>query len=99
LASRAESRNLGRGLARLNTNSSLCLAQVDAVADKQAAKVEATVYVAKRGMDGVGLLSQLEQQLTTLIPGSANRVSYVADRAVLDIAELVSDTVRELRRI
>ena len=94
-ASRTES----RALAQLNTNANLSLARIDAVADQQAAKVEAAVYVAKRGVEGVGLLSQLEQQLTTMIPGSANRVAYVADCAVLAIGQVVSDTVRNLGRL
>ena len=99
LATNGGSKALRRDIDRLSADRTVSVIQIDNVADKQAAKVEAVVYVTKRSMDGVGLLSQLEQQLITLIPNSANRISFIADRAVLDLAELVSDTVRDLRRL
>ncbi len=92
-----EARNFSRGLEHLNMTNRFSMAKIDAVAVKRTAIVDAVVSVAKRGMEGVGLLSQLEQQMSAMIPGSTNRLAFIADRAVLAVGDVVSDTVREMR--
>jgi hypothetical protein len=54
-----QSRQLGRALARIEDNTAIQVAQVDARADIQAAQVDAVAAVAQRAMQGVAFVSQL----------------------------------------
>lgn len=98
LAARTEARVHDRAVERLRIDTGFRLARLDQTMELEAARLDGIVFVAKRGMEGVGLISQVENQLAAVIPGSSARVQYVADRAVLAIGDVVSDTARNLRR-
>ncbi len=65
---RRESRYSGRALARIDSQTELGLAEIESQAELQAARVMAVGYVGKRAMHEVAMISQLEQQLATLVP-------------------------------
>jgi hypothetical protein len=93
---RRESRYAGRALARVDTQTELGLAQIDQAAKLQAARVMAVTYVAKRAMHEVALLSQLEVQLSTVVPMATSRLQGLGDVAALEAADVISQTVRKV---
>lgn len=44
------------------------MARIEATADIQATRTDAIAYVARRGMQNVGMTTQIEQQLAALVP-------------------------------
>jgi hypothetical protein len=95
--SRFESRRFGKTLSVLEGNHQVALVQTEAKAREQAAKVDAVALVAERALTDIALLSQKEQQLAELVPLSTSRLQAINDLAVLAIADVVSDTARQLR--
>jgi hypothetical protein len=92
------SRYTGRALARIDSQTELGLAQIEAQAELQVGKVQAVGYVCKRAMHEVAMVSQLEQQLATLVPMATARLQAMGDMAALDMADVVGDTVRRVSR-
>jgi hypothetical protein len=95
---RRESRYAGRALARLDTQTEVGLARIDQAAELQAGMVGAVTYVAKRAMQEIALLSQLEAQLSTVVPLAASRLQALGDIAALEAADVISQTVRKVSR-
>lgn len=93
-----QSRQLGRALARVEDDTAVKVAQVDARADIQAAQVDAVAAVAQRAMQGVAFVSQMEQQLGQTVPLAVTRLHAVGDLATLAMGQVVTDTVTKLRR-
>lgn len=93
---RRESRYTGRALARLDSQTELGLAQIDQAAELQAGRVMAVTYVAKRAMHEVALLSQLEVQLSAVVPMATSRLQALGDMAALEAADVISQTVRKV---
>jgi hypothetical protein len=75
----------------------MATARIEAAADIQATRTDAIAYVARRGMQNVAMLSQLEQQLATLVPMASGRLAAIGDMAAVAIAEVVTDTARRVR--
>ena len=55
-------------------------------------------YVAKRAMHEVAMLSQMEAQLSMLVPMAVSRLQAIGDIAAMEQAEVVSQTVRRVSR-
>jgi hypothetical protein len=83
---RREERAVGRELAR-----------IDAQADLQAGRIGAIAYVGKRAMHEVTMLSQLEVQLSALVPSATPRLQGIGDLTALAMAEVVGETVRRVK--
>ena len=96
---RSDSRYQARALGQVRGETNYGIARVGGVGDVQVAKVEPVVYVARRGMEGVALLTQLEQHLAWTVPGAANRVAYIADGAAVAIGVVVADTIQDVSRL
>ncbi len=92
-----QARRVGRELDRLDAQGQVQIAVIDHQAELQAARVQAIGYVGKRAMHEVTLLSQLEQQLSALVPMATGRLQALGDMAALGMADVVSDTVRKVR--
>jgi hypothetical protein len=92
------SRYRGRALARLDAQTDFALAEIESKAEIQAARVLAVSYVGKRAMHEVAMISQLEQQLATLVPVATTRLQAIGDMVALSAAELVADTIRRVNR-
>ena len=72
------------------------VAEIEAEAELQATRVMAVSYVGKRAMHEVAVVSQLEQQLATLVPMATSRLQAIGDMLALDMADVVGNTVRRV---
>ena len=93
---RRESRAVGRALSRLGARGHLEMARINQEADLQAERVSGIAYVGKRALHEVALLSQLEVQLTALVPPAQPRLQAIGDMTALAAAEVVAETVRKV---
>lgn len=86
----------GRDLARLAQSTDLAVARTQAVAEVEVSKLDAIQQVSARAMQGVALVSQLEQQLSQVVPIAASRLQAVGDMHALATAEVVAQVPRRL---
>jgi len=93
------SRQTQRSLTRLDEQTEIAVAVVQAEADISASKVDAVGHVAQRAMQDVVFLSQIEQMLGQSVPLSAGRLRAIGDLATLGIGQVVTDSVIQLRRL
>ena len=94
---RRESRAVSRELARLEGRGRLEMARINQAADLQAERIAAIGYVAKRALHEVPMLSQLEVQLSALVPAAMPRLQGIGDLTALAMAEVVGETVRRVK--
>jgi hypothetical protein len=85
-------------LARIDARTEIGLGEIESKAELQVARVMAVGYVGKRAMHEVAMVSQLEQQLATLVPMATSRLQAIGDMVALEAADVVADTVRRVRR-
>jgi len=93
-----QDRETGRALVRLDAQTQLGLAAIESRADMQEARVMAVGHVGRTAMQEVALLSQVEQQLSTIVPSATTRLQGITDIIALQIVEIVADTKYELYR-
>jgi hypothetical protein len=91
-----QSRYAGRALSRLDDRVTVGVAEIEAEAEMQATRVMAVSYVGKRAMHEVAVVSQLEQQLATMVPMATSRLQAIGDMLALDMADVVGNTVCRL---
>ncbi len=94
---RSESRELNRSLGSLSADTRIEQARIEQAAELQAVRADAVAYVGKRPLHDVAMVSQLEQQLTRLVPLAASRLQAIGDMTSLSVADVVSDTLRQVR--
>jgi hypothetical protein len=87
----------GRALAQIDNRTEIGLAEIEAKAELQAARVVAVGYVGKRAMHEVAMISRLEQQLAALVPMATARLQAIGDMVALEATDVVADTVRRVR--
>ncbi len=92
------SRAAGRALTRIDGQTEIGLAEIEAKADLQVARVRGVSFVGRQALHEVAMLSQLEQQLAALVPMATGRLQAICDMVALDTAEIVADTVRQVTR-
>jgi hypothetical protein len=92
-----DARQVGRELSRLEGYGRLELARIDQEAELQAERLSAVAYVGKRAIHEVTMLSQLEVQLSALVPAATPRLQGIGDLTALAMAEVVSETVRKVK--
>lgn len=85
-----------RGLHRLAAATDIALARVSAAAELEAAKLDSLQLLAGRAMQGVALVSQLEQQLATAVPIASGRLQVIGDMHALASADVVASAPRRL---
>lgn len=95
---RRESRAIGRALARVGIDTNVGLARIEQAAELQVGRVQAVGYVGKKAMQEVALVSQLEAQLSTLVPMATGRLQAIGDMTALEAADIVASTVRRVTR-
>lgn len=86
----------GRELGRLSERTDLALAQTSAATEIEAAKLDALQLITGRAMQGVALVSQLEQQLSTAVPIAHSRLQAIGDMHALASADVVATAPRRL---
>lgn len=94
---RPRSRRARQALTTIDNQLSLDIAGIETTAELQVTRVQAVGYVGKRALQEVAMVSQLEQQLATLVPMAAGRLQAIGDMVALEAADVIADTVRRLR--
>ncbi len=94
---RRGSRQVRRELAHLDARGRVEMARINQQADLQAERLSAIGYVGKRAMHEVTLLSQLEVQLSALVPSAIPRLVGIGDITALAMADVVAETVRKVK--
>lgn len=92
-----DARRVGRELSRLDAQGHMEMARISQQADLQAERVAAVGYVGRFAMHEVTMLSQLEVQLSALVPSATPRLQGIGDLTALAMADVVSETVRKVK--
>lgn len=92
-----DSRQVRRELAQMDARGQVELARINQQADLQAERLAAIGYVGKRAMHEVTMLSQLEVQLSALVPSATPRLQGLGDLTALAMADVVGETVRKVK--
>lgn len=85
-----------RELARLRDRTDLALARTTAATEIELGALDGLQLVAGRAMQGVALVSQLEQQLSTAVPIAHSRLQAIGDMHALASADVVASAPRRL---
>ncbi|HKI17146.1 MAG TPA: hypothetical protein VKA15_04675 [Isosphaeraceae bacterium] len=93
-----ESRTASRALARIDSQTDVGLARIQQAAELQVERVQAVGYVGQQGMQVVALVSQMEANLAALVPMATSRLQAVGDLVGLEVADVISQTVRRVSR-
>ena len=94
---KVQSRQLSRHIANLDVQTRLAAAQIDAIAETQAKKIQAIGYVAQRAQLAAGILSKVEESVVLFSPLSSGRVAMIGDVACIGMVEVVADTTHLVR--
>lgn len=86
-----------RAVARIARGTELQVAQVRAHGQVELARLEAIDVVAGRAMQGVALVSHLEQQLAAQNPFAAGRLQAIADMHTMAVASEVMTFARRIQ--
>lgn len=85
-----------REVARIQSNTELSVVRTAAAAHLETARLDALDHVAGRAMEGVALVSQLEQQLSQVVPIAAGRLQALGDMHALACGQQLSSFTRRL---
>ncbi|SDB87247.1 hypothetical protein GA0111570_105311 [Raineyella antarctica] len=88
----------GRAINRLASSTELATLTAAARAQVEQARLDAIDQVAARGMQGVAMVTQFEQQLTQAVPLAASRLQALGDMHALQVAMEISSFTRGLGR-
>lgn len=91
-------RGRSRALSRIDSDTDIALAIVESKAEIQASKASAIAYTGKRAMHEVAMISQLEQQLASVVPMATSRLQAIGDIVALSAAEVVAETLYRVNR-
>lgn len=87
----------GREVSRIVSSADLDVIRVAARAHVDHARLDAIDTIAARAMQGVALVSQLEQQLAQAVPLATTRLQAVGDMHALASVEVVAAMARGSR--
>lgn len=93
-----EDRSVSRSLARMNSRQLLRQTVIQHEADLQVERVQAIGYVGQQGMQVVAMTSQMEANLSTLVPAAVSRLQVIGDLISLEVADVISQTVRRINQ-
>jgi hypothetical protein len=91
-------RQTSRELAQAGAAMSVGVARIEAAAELQAMKASATAHVARRAMQEVALVSQVETQLATAVPHASGRLAAIADMTAVAMTDVVMETAHRIGR-
>lgn len=96
VSSNPSSGRSGRGLTRVAQATELAVVQKNAVADIECATLDGIQQVTGRAMQGVALVTQLEQHLAAVVPEAECRLRAIGDIHAIASAEIVARAPRRL---
>lgn len=86
-----------RDIARIVNDSELVVIKTAAAAHEADARLDAIDHIASRAMQGVAMVSQLEQQLAQLVPLGTSRMQALSDMHALLSVNEVAEFQRRLK--
>lgn len=86
----------GKEMTKLAQNTELAAMEVNASAVIEHARLDAIDAIASRALQGVALVTQLEQQLSQTVPLAASRLQALGDMHALAVANEVASLTRRL---
>lgn len=86
----------GREISRVVASTEVAVVQTAAIVQVESAKLDALTALAGQAMQGVALVSQLEQSLVTAVPHASGRLQAIGDVHALSSAEVVAGVPRRL---
>lgn len=98
LAGNRINRQLGRSLTQIDAGTSVQLARINSTTEVQAAKADAVTSIARKAMQDVALICQMQAQLSSVLPHACDRLAAITDRAITAMNEVIVDTARHLGR-
>jgi hypothetical protein len=91
-------RRAAKTISRCHSVAQVRIARIDAETDVALAKVDAVSVATGSAMASVVRVAQAQRHLELLAPEAAGRLSYLADDHMLAMGDTVADLRRELRR-
>lgn len=85
-----------RSIRRIETNTSIESAVINARAEIEMVKLDNVAAVAGQAMRDVALVSQLEQSLAQSVPHASGRLAAIADMAALSMSDVVANAARRI---
>ena len=86
-----------RELTRINDQLDIAVAVTTAKTEVELTNLDGLQAVTTRAMQGVAMVTQLEQQLSTAVPLAASRLQAIGDMHALASADVVASASRRLR--
>lgn len=86
-----------RDIARIVSRSELAVVRTAAAAHEEDTRLDAIDHIAGRALQGVAMVSQLEQQLAQSVPIATTRLQAIGDMHALTVASEVTSFPRRLR--
>ena len=74
------------------------LARIEHAAELQVGLLRAAGYVGSRAMQEVALVSQMEANLSALVPMAIGRLQAIGGMVILEAVDVVPETVRRVAR-
>jgi hypothetical protein len=96
MMSNLPSRSYGRSLTRVNAQTDLELAAINASGELDSARIDNLQAIAGRAMHGVAMVAQLEGQLGSLVPLAVSRLQAIGDMHALASTDMVARAARRL---
>lgn len=96
LIPRRADRTLSRELETLVRRKSLAMAELEARAQLESARVHAIGFVGQQALQAAAMLSEMEGQLARICPLATGRLQGLADITALAIAQVVGEAGRRL---
>jgi hypothetical protein len=97
--SRSVTRQVGRALSRIEGNTNIDIARVEARGAIQAAQIDTLSAVVQRGLQGAAYITNVEMALAEACPAAMVRLKMIGDAGNMALAGIVMDTACKLRRI
>jgi hypothetical protein len=91
-------RRSGRAISRYVAGGQVRVARVDTETDVALAKVDAITTATGSAMGSVVRVAQAQRHFEQLAPEAAGRLAFLADDHMLSMGDVMADLRRELRR-
>ncbi len=96
MATSSSSSRQGRAISKVVRGAELAVVKTAAAAHIETARLDAIDTVTSRALQGVALVSQMEQQLAQSVPIAASRLQAIGDMHALATASQVASFARRL---
>ena len=96
MATSSSSSRQGRAISKVVRGAELAVVKTAAAAHIETARLDAIDTVTSRALQGVALVSQMEQQLAKSVPIAASRLQAIGDMNALTMVNEIASFARRL---